>query len=280
VLVLLLIDLGRPDRFYFFLFNINVHSPLFEICWCILLYSCVLTLEASPMIFDRLKMPKVGHAIHKAIIPIAIAAVTLSSLHQSTLGTLYLNMPYRLHALWYTPVLPLLFFTSSVVSGLSMAILMYLLASHVSHKPAKPGVASGLAKGVAGAGLMYLLIRVGDIVFSGKAAALFAFDRDSLLVWFELALLAIVPLIMFLNTRVRNSTKGQAIGAGLAALGLLVNRFDSTLFAQTPPSAATYVPHIVEWVTTIGIVAAAALVWYLGVKLLSVVESAKTHAHD
>ena len=97
VLALLVLDLGRPDRFYHFMIFWNAHSPLFEICWCILLYTVVLTVEVSPQILEKLASREVG-APHPSmfIVPVAIAAVTLSSLHQSTLGTLYLNMPHRL----------------------------------------------------------------------------------------------------------------------------------------------------------------------------------------
>ena len=75
-----------------------------------MLYSTVLVVEASPQLFERLGKERPVRWVYRIVIPLVIAAVTLSSLHQSTLGTLYLNMPYRLDALWYSPILSLLFF--------------------------------------------------------------------------------------------------------------------------------------------------------------------------
>ena len=121
VLLLLVLDLGRPDRFYHFILYWNMHSPLFEISWCVLLYTTVLVIEVSPDILRWLPWKWPLTVVKWLMLPVTIVGVTLSTLHQSTLGTLYLNMPYRLDALWYTPVLPVLFFVSAVMAGLSLA---------------------------------------------------------------------------------------------------------------------------------------------------------------
>ena len=128
VLALLVLDLGRWDRFYHFLLYFNLHSPLFEISWCVLLYSTVLLIEVSPDFLRFLPWRWPTQAAKAIIVPVSIIGVTLSTLHQSTLGTLYLNMPHRLHALWYTPLLPVLFYVSSIMAGLSLGILAYLAA--------------------------------------------------------------------------------------------------------------------------------------------------------
>ena len=125
VLLLLVLDLGRPDRFYHFIIFWNVHSPLFEISWCILLYTTVLCIETSPYLFERLNREWLVRLAYGLMVPVTIIGVTLSTLHQSTLGTLFLNMPHRLDALWYTPILPLLFFISSIMAGLSLATIAY-----------------------------------------------------------------------------------------------------------------------------------------------------------
>lgn len=277
VLALLILDLGRPDRFYHFLIYWNLHSPLFEISWCVLLYTTVLLIEVSPQVFERLNRPGPVRIVHAIIVPLAIVAVTLSSLHQSTLGTLYLNMPYRLNALWYTPLLPLLFFTSSVSTGLSVAIIAYKLATRFTGQQAQPRVARGLGSLVAGVLVFYLVLKLGDIILSGKAPLLLAFDRMSLLMWIELIVGVLAPLAIFLAPSVRRTEKGQWAGAILVVLGTLISRFDATLFAQTAPPGATYVPHVVEWMTTAGVVAAAALAWYLGARLLAVFEKPNGH---
>jgi Ni/Fe-hydrogenase subunit HybB-like protein len=278
VLAILLLDLGRFDRFYHFLIFWNPHSPLFEICWCVLLYTTVLVIEVSPSIFERLKRDRPIRWVLRAMLPVAIVGVTLSSLHQSTLGTLYLNMPHRLHALWYTPALPLLFFTSSVMAGLALAIIVYTIAARISGQEPKADILSGLGKIMGWTTLVYLALKLVDILVAGELSALFAFDRTSFLMWVELGIGALLPAALLLLPGMRERKSSIYGSASLIMLGVLANRFNTTLFAQSLPSAAggTYSPHIIEWLTTFGIIAGVVLAWYFGVRLLTMFDN----SHD
>lgn len=276
VLALLVLDLGRPDRFYHFILFWNVHSPLFEICWCVLLYTTVLVVEVSPQILEKLGREKLAHRVHDIIVPFAIAAVTLSSLHQSTLGTLYLNMPHRLHALWFSPILPVLFFASAVMIGLSMAGLGYRLATRLRRQASQARVFRGLAHGAGYVALVYLLIKFGDWIVAGEMGSLFSFDAMSRLMWVELALV-IGGIVLLLAPRLRRHDGSLTLGLGLLVAAGLTNRFSATLFAQIAPGANSYTPHIAEWLTTLGVIAAAVLAWLLAVRYLAVFEP---HARD
>jgi len=272
VLLLLVLDLGRWDRFYHFLIYWNVHSPLFEISWCVLLYTTVLLFENSPQLFERLGRHGLVRLIHQYVIPLVVIGLTLSSLHQSTLGTLYLNMPYRLQTLWYSPILSLLFFVSSIMAGLSIAMIAYMVAARLRGRSAKPAILSGLATGVAWVALVYVVLKVGDLWLAGELPALFAFDRISGLMWLELGVLAVLPMLLFFVPSLRNRRSVQWVGAVMILCGVLLNRFNATLFAQLAPAGATYSPHILEWLSTIGVLAAALLAWYLGVRYLAAFE--------
>ncbi|MEZ4637216.1 MAG: NrfD/PsrC family molybdoenzyme membrane anchor subunit [Caldilineaceae bacterium] len=159
VLMLLLLDLGRPDRFYNFMLFYNMHSPLFEICWCVLLYTTVLVIEVSPDLLAFLPWKWPMRLAYRLMTPVTIIGVTLSTLHQSTLGTLYLNMPHRLHPLWYTPILPVLFYVSSILVGLSIGTIAYKIAVRVRGGQEDPSISIGLGYGVIGVGLFYMLVR-------------------------------------------------------------------------------------------------------------------------
>ena len=276
VLALLVLDLGRPDRFYHFLIFWNAHSPLFEICWCILLYTVVLTVEVSPQILEKLGRTRLAHQVHTVIVPVAIAAVTLSSLHQSTLGTLYLNMPHRLHPLWFSPILPVLFFTSAVMVGLSMGALGYRLATWLRGVPCEPRVFRGLARGAGWVAVAYLLLKFGDWIAWREVGLLLRFDAMSRLMWVELALV-ILGVVLIQAPRLRTDDRSVTLGLGLLALAGLTNRFSATMFAQTVPEVAAYTPHIAEWLTTIGVIAAALLAWILAVRYLAVFEPKAQH---
>jgi Ni/Fe-hydrogenase subunit HybB-like protein len=272
VLLLLVLDLGRPDRFYHFIIFWNVHSPLFEISWCVLLYTTVLFIETSPYVLERLGLQRMLGLVRKIMVPVAILGVTLSSLHQSTLGTLYLNMPHRLHALWYTPILPLLFFVSAVLAGLSLAILAYMLATAITDRPTKMEIVEGLGRGVLWVAGLYLVLKLGEIVLAGELPALLALDSASLLMWLELGAGIIAPMVMLGVPSLRHKRWAQ-VGAPLLVLfGVLLNRFNATMFAQILPEGVTYEPHLLEWLSTIGVLAAAALAWYIGVRMLAFFE--------
>lgn len=276
VLVLLVLDLGRPDRFYHFILFWNAHSPLFEICWCILLYTIVLTVEVSPQVLEKIGQRKWAHRIHLAIVPVAIIAVTLSSLHQSTLGTLYLNMPHRLHALWFTPILPVLFFSSAVMAGLTMGALGYRAACAVTGQKMERRVFDGLARAAGWVAVFYLGVKAGDWIVRGQLGALFSFDYYSKLMWAEIALL-VIPAALLLIPALRKNLRALTAGLLLLAGGVLLNRFNATLFAQVQPNGAIYSPAAAEWLSTLGVIAAAALAWLLAVRFLTVFEPQKRH---
>jgi Ni/Fe-hydrogenase subunit HybB-like protein len=107
----------------------------------------------------------------------------------------------------------------------------------------------------------------------GQGLALFSFDAMSQLLWLELGLGAIVPAVLLLTPSIRRQRLGQWLGLGLILFGVLLNRFNATMFAQTsPPGTPPYSPHPVEWLTTVGILAGAALAWYVAVRWLVVFE--------
>ena len=118
----LLYDLGRPDRLWHPLVMWNPHSVMFEVAWCVTLYTTVLFLEFLPVVLEKFGLHKPLEWIHKISVPLMILGVLLSTLHQSSLGTLFLIVPEKLYPLWYTPILPLLFYISAIAVGLAMTI--------------------------------------------------------------------------------------------------------------------------------------------------------------
>jgi len=276
VLVILLIDLGRPDRFWGFIVFPNIHSPLFEVSWCILLYTIVLALEFAPLLFERLNKPKIVSAIHAAVIPITIAGVALSTLHQSTLGTIGLSLPGRVHPLWWSWLLPLLFFLSAIGMGLSAMILVLLIANKAfGRELVKLDVLAGLGKGSVWVWVVYAVLRVGDLLFTGDLGRMFTFDTFGILFWIEMLLMVIAPIVLYSMEGVRKSAAGLTVTALLVTVGLFFNRF-AILFSGDPVpvgamhATATYFPTFIEFAVQIGVLAAAALAWYFAAQLLPV----------
>ena len=287
VLIILLIDLGRPDRFWGFIVFWNYHSPLFEISWCVLLYTTVLALEFLPILFERLNRPGIVKAIHAITIPLVIAGVTLSTLHQSTLGTLYLALPHKTDVLWWTWLLPLLFFISSIAMGLSVMILVWIVASKAFGRKTELNLLSSLAKGVMWVWIVYLIFRFGDLLFTGDLPYVFSFDADSTWFWVEMLVGAVIPIIIFAVKSLRESQTGLLIGSLLSIVGVFMNRFNATLTAQAVnrftvqavTDTVSYTPTWQEYAIQLGVLAAAVLAWYFAARFLPVFPETVKDSH-
>lgn len=154
-------------------------------------------------------------------------------------------------------------------------MLIYPLACQIRGKKVEAGINRGLARDAAWVLLLYALLKLGDMTLAAELPALFAFDRFSLLMLLEL-MLVLIPMAIFFS-RMRAQPRWQKIGALLVLAGVLLNRFNATLFAQFAPADASYFPHALEWFSTLGVLAAVALAWYVGIRTLSVFDS-HTHA--
>jgi Ni/Fe-hydrogenase subunit HybB-like protein len=279
VAVILIADLGRWDRFWHFLVYPNIHSPMFEISWCLFLYSGVLTLEIAPIFFEKFRKPNIANTFHKLVIPLAFIGVILSLLHQSTLGTLYVAMPDRIHPLWYTPLMPVLFLISAIGLGLSGVILAALIAGWVFHRPVKMKVLEGLAYGVLWIWVVYLAFKLEHLIFSGLIDNLFSFGRVSFWFLVEFALMVIVPIGLLSVARFRSNRFWLFVATLSAVIGTTLNRFNVTFTAQSVggiwtmevlADKATYWPSWIEMLIQAGVLAAAVLAWYLAIRYLPI----------
>ena len=167
VVVALLYDLGRPWNIWRPLVHWNPHSVMFEVGWCVTLYTTVLALEFSPLIWERLGWERPQRVIHAFQIPLVLAGVLLSTLHQSSLGSLFLIAPEHLHPLWWTPRLPFVFYTSAIGVGLAMVIFESRLSSRVFGRELEMDILAPLGKGIVVAQLVYLVLRLEDLITRG-----------------------------------------------------------------------------------------------------------------
>lgn len=146
VVVGLMFDLGRPWNIWRAMVLWNPHSVMFEVAWCVMLYNTVLALEFSPMLFERLKWYAAVRVVKRVVVPLVGLGFLLSTLHQSSLGSLYLIMPTKLHPLWYSPLLPILFWISAVAAGLGMVIFESGLSARAFGRALEFDVLQSVAK--------------------------------------------------------------------------------------------------------------------------------------
>ncbi len=270
----LMFDIGIPWNIWRPMFFWQHHSALFEVAWCVMLYFTVLQLEFAPVVLERIQIPifQTLYKILKALtLPLVILGIMLSTLHQSSLGTLFLIMPYRTHPLWYSPILPILFFVSAIGLGLTMVMTESMVTSWLYKKHAETDLLKGLARAAAYVLGLYAAMRLVDVAVTGKLHYL-ADSWEGGLFIFELLISAIVPALLFSSAKVRESIGGLATGAGMAVLGFVLNRINVSGLASVSETGSRYFPSWTEFAVSIGIVSAAGLAFFFFVENFHVYE--------
>ena len=292
----LILDIGKPERFWHSMVYWNTHSLLWEVTMCVILYLTVLMLEAMPIIANldwlRRRLPKIAtkmeHIHHYAPI-LAIIGLGLSSLHQSSLGATYGVIKAR--PFWFKPEMSVLFMLSAIVGGISLTLFASMLASRLTNKAKiNDTLIERTAHFVGYLLIGYFYFRAWDAL-----AVTYAYDPGrseglSLLTkgpfafnfWVvEMLLGMIVPLILLLYKPTRVNHFSRMIALFLVAAGVVAFRWDTNLtgFLVVMPyipgqeiAYTSYRPSLIEIMTGAAIIAYGLTAFSLGVKYLRVVD--------
>lgn len=278
VVLALLFDLGLPYRVWHPLVMWNPHSVMFEVGWCVTLYTTVLALEFSPLVLERLGWKKALGWIRAALIPLVILGVILSTLHQSSLGSLYLIVPHKLHPLWYTPLLPVFFFVSALMVGLAMTIFESWHSSKAFGRQLELPLLKGLARVLAVLLAAYLMMRFLDLARRGALPLLFERGTESSLFALEICLL-LLPMLLLFRSQIRASPRALYGCSVLVIFGFIANRLNVSVTGMEAGSGAHYVPKWTEAAVTLAIVAVGFAVFHFAVRWFPVFPEAE-HAGD
>ena len=260
-------DVGRPWRLPYPVFlSPGTTSLLYEVGLCVFLYLTVLFIEYSPVALEWLGLKRIRNLIVRLTLLLTIFGVILSTLHQSSLGALFMIAPSKLHPLWYSGYLPVYFFISSVFAGLSMVIFESSLAHRylhgkmdATHLKESEGVALGFGKAAALVMMAYLGIKLIGIAIDNTWHHL----TTGWGLWFLLELIGFVALPAFLYALGARERNVRLIrwAAGLSVVGVVLNRFNISLvaFNWQLPSAQRYFPSWMEigisiFIVTLGVV--------------------------
>ncbi len=260
-------DVGRPWRLpYPFIVQQGTTSLLFEVGACVALYLTVLFIEFSPAAMEWLGLRRARNLVVKLTLLLTIFGVVLSTLHQSSLGALFLIAPSKVHPLWYSAYLPVYFFVSSIIAGLSMVIFESTLSYRYfkdkmdpEHLAEKDTVALGFGKAAALVLAGYFIIKVIGIAADNNWHHL----STGYGAWYLIELLGFVALPCFLyavGVRDKNLTLIKWTSA-LTVFGIVINRFNVSMvaFNYHLPSSERYFPSWMEigisiFIVTIGVV--------------------------
>ena len=273
VAVALLYDLGKPYNIWHPLVMWNPHSVMFEVAWCVMLYLTVLALEFSPAVFERFGMQKPLKLLKAITMPLVIVGVLLSTLHQSSLGSLFLIVPSKLHPYWYSPLLPLFFFISAVATGMAIVIFESNLSARAFGREIEMPLLAALGRAMAGVLIVYGILRLQDLWKRGALVHLREPSTETFLFVLEIVLGLLIPLSLLLIRRVREDREGLFAAAVLVITGFLLNRLNVSITGLEYSAHAHYFPKWTEVAVTLSMVGTMFLCFALAVRYLNVFEA-------
>ena len=276
VIFALMFDLGKPWNVWHPIIMWNPRSVMFEVGWCVILYTTVLALEFSPMVFERWNLERPMKVIHSITVPLVIAGVLLSSLHQSSLGSLFLIVPSKLHPLWYSPTLPYLFFLTAIAVGPAMVTIESYYSSRAFKREIEISILATLGKVTTAALAIYLVLRIEDIVSLKLFSYAFSWTFEAAMYWAEMLIGVIIPIALLAQRKVRSNKTGLFIASVLVVSGFMLNRLNISLTALEHYSPVSYFPSWMEISITLMIVAIGFAAFRYAAKYLPVFP-AKTH---
>jgi Ni/Fe-hydrogenase subunit HybB-like protein len=271
----LMFDLGKPYNVFRVMWTWQPRSVMFEVGWCVMLYTTVLALEFAPIVFERLNLEKPRRILHAIAVPIFIMGIILSTLHQSSLGSLYLIVPGKLHPLWYTGALPILFYVSAIAVGMAMTIFESAMsARHFDHALEAPLI-RGLGRGLLVTLLIYTVVRFQDLYNHGNLPYAFQNTYEAKMFWVEVALGLLIPIGMLLVPKIRSNPIALYGVAISVVFGFVVNRLNIAVTGMEQASGVRYLPSWQEVSITLSIVGVGILIFTLAAKYLPIFD----HGH-
>jgi Ni/Fe-hydrogenase subunit HybB-like protein len=282
------VDIGRYWNIYrvpVFFWNWNLNSILLEVALCVMAYVFVLWLELAPAFMERWTegshpglarfARKVTPVLDRAMIWIIALGLLLPTMHQSSLGSVMLLAGSKLHPLWHTPMLPLLFLISCVAMGFGVVVMESCLASRAFNRPRETGMLAGLSGATALALLLFILVRLIDLGLRGRLGLILALDGAAILFLAEMLLFAI-PALMLMARRRRRNPAHLFRTAMLIMLAGSLYRFSTYLIAYQPGEGWHYFPTLPEIMITVGFVSLEVLLYVIIVKRFPIIGAQRT----
>lgn len=295
-MLMLLLDIGRPDRFWHAMVFWNPHSPLWEVTMCVMLYFSVLVMEVAPIFgqadWFQKRWPGLAYKLEKIhhFAPVfAVIGLCLSMLHQSSLGATYGIMKAR--PIWYRPDMAVMFIVSAMAAGPAMTLLATSLAGRFTKRAVvNDKLIDGISYFIGWVLAAYLYLRFWDMlamsytIEPGRTEGLRVLTRGQLAFNFwigEMLFGVLVPMIILLSGRLRQYPLLRTFALFLVVGGLVAYRWDTNIVGltvtmtsspvQLVPLYTAYTPSLAEWATALGVIAYGIMAFSLGVYYLNVV---------
>src|SRR5246127_2684887 len=266
----LLFDLGRPWFIWHQLIYMNPHSVMFEVGFCVMTYTAVLFFEFLPNVFEKLNLKTPIKWIHKFYPVLIVLGILLSTLHQSSLGSLYLIMPSKLHPFWYSPALPFFFFGSAVAVGLAMTIFESTQSAKALGRHLELSVLVRLGGALLVALWVNALLRFEDYFHRGLLRQILQPSYEAYFLWLELALSFVIPITLLSFKKVRLSPNWLYLASVISLFGFITNRLNVSLIGFETYVGHHYLPKWTEFSVTLMIIALGFALFRVAVQYLPI----------
>ena len=266
----LMYDLGLPWNIWHPLIMRNPHSVMFEVAYCVMFYTTVLALEFSPIVLEHFNLQKPLRIVRSVMVVFVILGVLLSTLHQSSLGTLYLIMPNKLHPFWYSPLLPVFFFLSAISVGLAMTIFESSMSSKYFGREIELPIIRDLGRVLVVVLALYGILKFEDLLHRNVLHLVFVSSYEQRFFLLEIFLSVLIPLGMLLVPKIRESAQGLYLAAVLCLLGFVTNRLNVAITGVENAVGGRYTPKWTEVVITAMFVALGFAIFGLAAKYLPI----------
>ena len=267
-------ELGLPWNFWHPLVMWNRHSVLFEVVWCIMMYTTVLALEFSPALVEKIPWKGVRdlylHWHHRVLVALVLVGVLLSSLHQSFLGGLFIIFKGKQYPLWYSQYQTTLFYMSALAAGLAMVIIAMYLSMRSLGAKLDPSLMAEIGRLISPLLVIWTLFRFVDLVKQGAVSYMFMARPETFYFWLELLLMVVAPVMMFNLRRVRNNPNGLYWASAVTIMGFIAYRINVSITALERATATHYVPKWSELAVTVMLITAAVLAFRYAVLYLDI----------
>ena len=267
-------ELGLPWRIWHPIFMWNRHSVLFEVSWCVMLYTTVLALEFSPSLVEKIPWRGLRELYlkwhHKILIALVLAGTLLSSMHQSFLGGLYLITKGKLDPLWYSPYLTTEFYLSAIPAGLAVTIIALYLCVRSLNVRLDLRILSDVSRVIAPLLALWGIFRAIDLITHNATPYLFMWREETLSFWLEMLLLVIVPLLLLTREKVRNNPQYLYWTCAIIVMGFMANRLNVSITGLQATSGVYYIPKWTEFATSLAVLTAAVMAFRYAVIYLDI----------
>lgn len=284
VTLALLVDIGRSWAIWKPMIFWNTNSVLFEVAMCVMVYSAVLHIEFIPIVNERLggvikPLRWLNDRLDKVMWFFIILGVVLSCMHQSGLGSLMLIAPTKVHPLWYTPILPLLFLLSAIAVGFPMVVVEHFIAGKSFALADESPLLSRLVRITIVLLGIYGAVKLGDLSARGAWAYLGEGSTQARSFIVEMLFGVLIPWVMLLVPNLRQRRTILFIASFLIVAGVVLNRINVFLVSFRPPfPEQSYFPSLGEMAITMGFIAALMLAYRFTVYFLPVLTPADKEA--